>query len=81
MSPEFDTTVRLALYRDFVRTRIFEPLEQCVCRRVVEANVCPFVGKQIGSFLFGILSQRLPSLICVRPVSAQYVVESEDLRR
>lgn len=61
--------------------RIFELLEQRVGRRVVEANVCPLVGKQIGSFLFGIPSQRLPSWICVRPVSPQDVVESENLRR
>ena len=30
--------------------RIFEPLGQFVCRRVVEANVYSFVWKQIGVF-------------------------------
>jgi hypothetical protein len=41
----------------------------------------------VGIFPLGLLvegaainSQRLLSWICVRPVSAQYVVESEDLR-
>src|SRR6516164_6886593 len=37
--------------------------------------------EQIGSLQFGILTQCLPSWLCLRPISAQHLVESEDLRR
>ena len=44
-----------------------------------QADICGVVGKKICTLGFDILPQQLPSMLCFRPVSSQYLIKSDQL--
>jgi len=65
------------------KERVFELLQQFIGRRIAKmwTGAPTAAREQIFGLMFRVLSQYPTSRLCVWPVSAQYLVEANNLRR